>query len=153
MVRKVLLGAVLIVALFAAPAAAQYPTFNVNPGSVRPGGQANFNGKGCQPGETVTITIDGVVVATTTANSNGNFNGHFDVNLPAGDYTVTATCGDVVQTSPLLVRSAAVNAPGGTGSTTLPRTGSNLDTMGLVGGALLAAGGGVMLATRKRRVA
>lgn len=160
MVRKVLLGAVMIVALFAAPAAAQYGTFNVNPGSTRPGGQANFNGSGCKPGEAVTITIDGKVVATVTAKPNGSYNGNFTVNLPNGNYTVVSTCGSVVNNAPLLVRSANVsnkpNAPGkggSKGSGTLPRTGSNIDTLGLMGAALLVAGGGVMLATRKRRVA
>ncbi|MEO6627031.1 MAG: LPXTG cell wall anchor domain-containing protein [Aquihabitans sp.] len=157
MVRKVLLGAVMIVALFAAPAAAQYGTFTVNPGSVRPGGQASFNGKGCKAGETVTVTVQGTVVATVTAKPNGSFNGNFTVNLPSGNYTVVSTCGSLVQSAPLLVRSAnASNSPGGTGGTggtTLPRTGSNIDTLGLMGAALLVAGGGVMLATRKRRVA
>lgn len=154
MVRKVLLGAVMIVALFAAPAAAQYGTFTVNPGSVRPGGQANFNGKGCKAGETVTVTVQGTVVATVTAKPNGSFNGNFTVNLPSGNYTVVSTCGSLVQSAPLLVRSANVsNRPTGTGGTTLPRTGSNIDTLGLMGAALLVAGGGVMLATRKRRVA
>ena len=151
MVRKAIFGAAMIVALFAAPASAQYGGFSVNPGSIRPGGQANFQGSGCAAGSTVTISIGGTTVGTATAGANGQFNGHFTANLGTGTYQVTATCGSKTQTAPLLVRSADVTNNQGNKGGTLARTGSNLDTMGLVGAALLVAGGGVVLATRKRQ--
>ena len=152
MVRKILLGAVMIVALFAAPASAQYPSFTVTPGTISVGGNATFQGKGCQPNETVTVSIDGAVVATVTADATGDYNGSFAVNLKPGQYTVVATCGDVVNTSPLLVRGSSQTTPpstGGTG-TPLPRTGSNVNTLGLIGAGLLLAGGGAMVVARKR---
>ena len=154
MIRKMLLAALVLVGLFAAPAAAQYPGFQVNPGTSRPGGPANFNGKGCQPGETVTIRFDGTVGATVTAKPNGSFNGQFRVPTTAtpGTHTVTATCGNLVQSAPLDVRGSEVTRPN-TGSGSLPRTGTDVDMLGLVGAGLLAAGGSVMLATRKRRAA
>ncbi len=157
MVRKVLIGAVMIVALFAAPASAQYPSFVVTPGGVEVGGDAAFQGSGCQPGEEVVVTIDGNVVATVNADANGEYSGSFTVNLAPGEYTVVATCGDVVNTSPLLVRGAAEErptpptaTPPSTGGGTLVRTGSNANTLALVGAALLVAGGGAMVVARKR---
>lgn len=155
MLRKVLIGALMLTALFAAPAAAQYPDFAITPGTVNVGGNATFQGSGCAPGSTVTITIDGKVVATVTADASGDYNGSFKADLAPGTYTVTATCGDVVRTSPLTVRSVAVTPPArpGTGGGSLPRTGSNSNVMALVGAGLLVLGGGAVLATRKRTVA
>lgn len=156
MIRKVLIGALMLVAVFAAPAAAQYDDFVVNPGSVVSGGNATFTGSGCAAGATVTITIDGKVMATVTADAAGNYSGSFLANMAAGTYTVTSTCGDLVRTSPLNVQSATVGRPGpgsGTGGSSLPRTGSNSNSMALVGFGLLAIGGGFMLATRNRRTA
>ena len=63
---------------------------------------------------------------------------------------------DRVRATPLTVRSVAVTPPppgGGTGGTSLPRTGSNTNTMALVGAGLLLLGGGAILATRKRTIA
>jgi LPXTG-motif cell wall-anchored protein len=150
MVRKVLIGALMLVALFAAPASAQYPDFTVNPGSVEVGGNATFQGRGCQPGETVTITIDGRVMATVEADGAGEFSGSFRADLAPGNYTVVATCGDVVNTSPLQVRGASTTPPPSTGGGALPRTGSDSNTLALVGAGLLLAGGGAMLVARKR---
>lgn len=166
MIRKVLIGALMIVAVFAAPAAAQYDTFTVSPGGVESGGTTTFQGDGCEPGSTVTISIDGDTLATVVANDQGQFTGSIVVDLPAGDYTVTATCGDVVQTAPLNVRgvsdstttapdpTAPAPAPGPGvggqgGGSPLPRTGSNTTSLVLVG-ALLLAGGGAMVVARKR---
>ncbi len=166
MVRKVLIGAVMVAALFASPAAAQYSDFVVNPGAVDEGGTATFQGSGCPPGATVTITIDGRTFATVVANDAGQYNGSFVADLAPGNYTVTATCGDVVNTSPLTVRGVSTSQPdesgdgggtgdiggvgGGGGRAPLPRTGSNTNTLALMGAALLVVGGGAMVASRKR---
>ena len=150
MVRKVLIGAVMMVALFAAPAAAQYPTFVVNPGTVDQGGNATFQGSGCAPGATVTITINGQTFATVTANGQGQYNGSFVADLAPGTYTVTATCGDLVQTSPLTVRGVSAGDRPGGGGAPLARTGSSTNALALAGAALLAVGGGAMVVSRKR---
>ena len=152
MVRKVLIGAAMILALFAAPAAAQYGDFNITPGTVPPGGNATFQGSGCAPGSTVTITINGQTVATVVANGSGEYSGSFVANLTAGTYTVTATCGDVVRTSPLVVQGVSTSRPGtgGTGSAPLARTGSDSNNLVLLGAGLLVVGGGAMVAARKR---
>jgi LPXTG-motif cell wall-anchored protein len=157
MLRKVLIGALMLTALVAGPAAAQYPDFAITPGTVNVGGNATFQGSGCAPGSTVTITIDGKVVATVTADASGDYNGSFVADMAPGTYTVTVT--PVATWSappPLTVRSVAVTPPppgGGTGGTSLPRTGSNTNTMALVGAGLLLLGGGAILATRKRTIA
>ncbi|CAN5548984.1 hypothetical protein BH10ACT1_BH10ACT1_37350 [soil metagenome] len=181
MVRKVLFGALLIVGLFAGTAAAQYDPLVVTPGEVVEGGTVTVTGQGCQANEAVTITLfpgdatgqdtfppasskastravptGGIQVATTTTDENGNFTVTF--TLPAGatpgEYTVQATCGSVVQSELITVVGAtAAPIPGvpASPSGNLPRTGSNVDAMGLVGAGLLAAGGLVLLGTRKRR--
>ena len=113
----------------------------------------------------MTISVDGETLATVVADDQGNYSGTVVVDLPAGNYTATATCGDLVQTAPLNVRgvsesttttTAPAPAPapgpgvgGQGGGSPLPRTGSNTTSLVLVGG-LLLAGGGAMVVARKR---
>jgi LPXTG-motif cell wall-anchored protein len=152
MVRKILIGAVMLVAVFAAPAAAQYPPFVITPSGVEQGGTATFRGSGCEPGATVTLTVNGEVLATATADNNGDYSGSFVVNLAPGNYTVTATCGNVVNTHPLNVRGVSTGGRpgGGTGGRPLARTGSDSNNLALIGAGLLVLGGGAMLIGRKR---
>ena len=158
MLRKVLIGALMLTALFAAPAAAQYQDFAITPGTVTVGGNASFQGSGCAAGSTVVISVNNGgsldVMASVTADASGDFSGSFVADFAPGSYTVTATCGDLVRTAPLMVRAVSVTTPEtGTGGSSLPRTGSNTNTMALVGAGLLLVGGGAILATRKRTVA
>jgi LPXTG-motif cell wall-anchored protein len=162
MVRKMLIGAVLLVALFAAPAAAQYGG-GVTPPQVRPGGSVNVFGDGCPPGAQVTITVTpagggaAVVTTTTTADGNGRF--ETEVVIPdgtaPGEYTVTATCnGEVVLQESITVLSTgqvAPTTPGTPGDQTIVRTGSELNSMAIAGAGLLGLGGALLLATRSRR--
>lgn len=155
MVRKVLIGALMIVAVFAAPAAAQYPDFTITPGGVETGGVAGFSGSGCPPGSTVTIAANGQTLATVVANAQGEYSGTATINLPPGNYTASATCGDIVRTFPLNVRGVSQGRPpagvgGGTGGAPLPRTGSDSNNLAVVGAALLLVGGGAMVVARKR---
>ncbi|MCB0975940.1 MAG: LPXTG cell wall anchor domain-containing protein [Acidimicrobiales bacterium] len=162
------LMALAAVALMAVPAAAQYPGIVVQPGRVTVDGTVTVTGKGCAPGETVTITLNqpgettgGTVVATVTTDAEGNFSASF--NVPAGTqpgmYDVVSTCGDLVQSQPIEVLANDVTNTGGTGtgsgvgSGNLPRTGSNLNGVGLVGAGLLVVGGLFLLVSRKRRSA
>jgi LPXTG-motif cell wall-anchored protein len=159
MIRKMLLGATMLVVLFAAPAAAQYPPIVVNPGTVEVGGQATVSGKGCAPGIAVTISLTPqgggapIEVGSGTTDADGNFTVTFTV--PAGTdpgvYTVTASCGTLVRDTTITVEpaTAAPTTPGNGGS--IPRTGTDLKPLGLIGAALLGGGGLLLLATRKRR--
>lgn len=161
MVRKMLLGAFALIALVAAPAAAQY-NFTVTPGTVVQGGELTVSGEGCSPADEVTITMtqlsdsttnraigDSVVVATGTADDQGEFTITFTVpdTLPTGSYEVEAFC------SGYSVGSSIVDvvAPGGGGGGSIVRTGSDLNGLGLLGAGLLTGGGIILLATKSRR--
>ncbi|MCU1499558.1 MAG: hypothetical protein JWM47_3511 [Acidimicrobiales bacterium] len=155
MVRKVLLVALTMVALFAAPAAAQYDPLVVVPGEIGDGGMVTVTGQGCVPFDEIVIALipPGITVATGTADADGNFTITFTVpeGTDPGTYTVQATCGEVVQSETITVTGTPVTVPPGNGGGNLPRTGSDLDGMGLLGAGLLAVGGLVLLGTRRRR--
>lgn len=161
MFRRMLIGAFALIALVAAPAAAQYD-FSVGPGNVTPGGDVTVSGEGCSAGAEVTITLtllqatraavgESVVVATVTADANGEFNLTFQIPADAvlGRYKVEAFCDGAS------VGSAEINvvAPssGGGGQGTIVRTGSDLNGLGLLGAGLLTAGGIILIATKSRR--
>ena len=57
MLRKMLMGALLLIALAASPAAAQYDTVGVSPGTVTPGGTVTLTGQACLPNVEVTILL------------------------------------------------------------------------------------------------
>lgn len=165
MVRKILLAAVALLVFTAAPAAAQYPSLVVQPGRVVVGGQVTVTGQGCTPGSTVVITLQrvgadsGVVVATVTAGPDGTFTASFMIpeGTAPGMYDVISECDGHTQRQPLEVLAQSVDTDPGGGGTgaggggSLPRTGSNLNGVGLFGAGLLAVGGLLLLAARKRR--
>lgn len=160
MVRKMVLGALVLVAAFATPAAAQYNPFVVSPGDVLSGGLVNVQGSGCAPAEVVQITLtpasggDAVVVATVTADENGSYSTSFEVpdGADLGAYAVSASCGNGVNGQQINVVPATIPPGSGTGGGgSLPRTGSDLNGLGLIGAGLLTAGGLVLVATKQRR--
>lgn len=182
MFKKMLMLAAVLVIGATAPASAQYPEIVVNPGSITPGGSVSVSGKYCNPNENVTVTLrpvaaadralpaEGIVVATTVANEEGEFNTSFNVPADAtpGSYEVVVNCGGTERIVPIEVLSQNVTPPstppttpggggngssGGSGSGELPRTGSDLNGFGLVGAGLLTAGGLFLLGARKRRSA
>lgn len=164
MFRRMLIGALLLIALVAAPAAASYD-FTVTPGEVEPGGAVTVAGEGCAPGAEVTITLtqlsaakaigDVITVATVTADANGKFTITFNIpeGTATGTYKVAAVCGGEE------VASANINVVDGTVATTAPptssepivRTGSDLNGLGLAGAGLITLGGIILIATRTRR--
>jgi len=151
-VIAVLIGAL----MFSSPAGAQYqpgqPGLVLTPSTVTLGGSVTALGFGCPPGSIVEISIDGTVVGTTIAanDGKGSFQVPFTAPLTPGQFTVTATCGVTIVSSILTV----IAAPTTTAPPLLPPTGSNstlsLSRMGLV---LVAGGGLLILAVRKRREA
>ena len=166
MFRKMLIGAAMLVAVAAAPVAAQTYDFNVSPGNVEAGGAVTVSGKGCDAGAEVVITLTeaapqkavGDVILTTTviANATGEFTATF--NIPAGTatgtYQVTATCGDGVVLSDFIDvvdGTVATTAPANGGGGNIVRTGSDLNGLGLAGAGLITVGGIILLTTRSRR--
>lgn len=180
MLRKMLIGAALLVAIAAAPAAAQYP-FNVTPGTVVAGGEITVSGKGCAPGSTVSVKVTqrstGIVIYTGSdvTDQNGEFTFKFRMPSDAapGWYDLEARCpldgstspgadrlegvvegNDLVFRAEILVvaDTTPTTTPGGsTGGGTIVRTGSDLNGLALAGAGLITVGGIVLIATRNRR--
>lgn len=147
-----------LVLLTAAPAQAQDypggPTLTVDRPSVVCGDTVVITGKDFLPNSEVTLTVGGQVIGTVMTDDQGNFS--FPWTVPCSlSGSVTVTAEDGVNT---LSVSITVGAPGpaptaaptpGT-SGTLPRTGSDSDLLVRGGLLLVAVGGLLVLATRKR---
>jgi len=176
MVITALLGAVLVGAMPATGAQAQdacslpaqyqgSATFAASASHVAPGSTVVFTGAGWPANTSVPITVDGASVGSATTNASGAFS--FSYTFPAststGSHVVSAACGAFILSQSITVSSggsvtpsvSTVSAPGGysTGSTgsTLPVTGSNSIGVAQVALALLAAGGLLVLVTRRAR--
>lgn len=180
MIRKMLVGAIALVAIAAAPAAAQYD-FTVSPTQVQAGGAVNISGEGCAPNSEVTVVItkrtSAEVVITDSGSTDDNGQFSIDIDLPSsltpGFYDLEARCtlpdcsvdassralqGEV-EGCELVFRSAIEIVTPGTPSTpgdgvdggNIVRTGSDLNGLGLLGAGLLTAGGLVLIATKGRR--
>jgi hypothetical protein len=165
MFRRMLIGAALLIALAAAPAAAQYP-FNVTPGRVLAGGEVTVSGKGCDPGAEVTIVMveaasqrkvgDVILTTTVIADENGNFTTTITVpaGTPVGTYQIKAECNDGVVFSAFIDvvdATTPTTTPGGGSTAPIVRTGSDLNGLGLAGAGLITVGGIILIATRSRR--
>lgn len=72
------------------------------------------SGEGCAPGATVTLSVEGRTVATTTADGNGRFQARFSVpELTIGGHTLVASCGQIANAAFDVVQSSQVD-PGTT---------------------------------------
>ncbi len=145
MLRKMLTGALLLIALAASPAAAQYDTVGVSPGTVSPGGTVTLTGQACLPNVEVTILLvpgagkakstkvtnvppGGIQVATTMADAQGYFTVTFKVpaDLAPGTYHFEVTaphpeefpagCFSSVESATITVASPGTTVPGGGGT-------------------------------------
>ena len=143
--------------MFVGPAIAQaqsYPpsgeALTVSDSRVARGQSITIRGGGADPGASVQIVIRGEVVATTTADGDGNFSASFAVpsGLQIGTYTVTARSNGVILAS----LQVAVTTTSGSGSSgDLPFTGTNtLPGIG-IGVGLIALGSSLLLMSRRRR--
>ena len=141
--------------VMATAASAQYvpgqPGIIVDPSTVTVGGQVTVEGSGCPVGATVTIKIGDVVVGTVTAGDDGSFilsNITLPPSIGPGQYTVHALCGDLDLTA---VLSVSALAPTSVQTAPLPVTGTDSGAWVKVGLCLVAVGGLLVLATRRRR--
>ncbi len=85
MVRKLLITAAVLVGLFAAPAAAQYPDIVVQPGRTPPGGTVTISGRGCKPNEKVVVKI--LKAAKSTALPAGGTDGALPARVASSGST------------------------------------------------------------------
>jgi LPXTG-motif cell wall-anchored protein len=162
MIRRLLIvGAVVLTALaFAAPANAQYDGVagitltngnGTSGASCNPGGPLTASAQGFAPGTEVTFTFnsDPVVLGTATAGDDGvaSVQTTWPSNAADGTHTVTAsgTDGD----GPFEVSASTVCGVSTSGGA-LPRTGSDSAPLLQIAIALVAAGGILVLAARKR---
>lgn len=153
------LGALLLAGIgFGLPAHAGYTpddaAISVSPSSVAAGGTATVSGTGCAADVDVTITLGDSTAATATTDEDGAFSASITVpsGAAAGPYTIEADgCSATVLSTTLTVTAAGTGGSGGTGGTTLPRTGSDsTETLLRVGVVLVAAGGLLAFAARRR---
>lgn len=140
------------------------PTIVATPTSVFPGDTIAVNASGFKPGSNVVITLesDPVNLGTFVADSAGRIATNIVVptDFPAGNHTIKLTGTDIgsavlVLTTGITVGSriqvvTTTAAPATTG--TLPQTGSPVTEPALlIGGALVLAGAGALVAARRRR--
>jgi LPXTG-motif cell wall-anchored protein len=124
------------------------------------GGSVTVGGFNFDAGETITITIHSAAPQTlgsTVANSSGAFSDTVTIptDLVPGQHTITATgltSGlSASATITLVSATTAVSSSAPTSSSTLPYTGADVAAASGVAGAAIAIGGGLVLASRKRR--
>ena len=123
------------------------------PGTISPGQAITIIGEGWPPNCEVDIIINGTLVGTVTTSSDGTFSFGYTIGANVcGDVSIGAAAGafsrgvmkmSVCDTTPATVTPAA------TGD--LPRTGSDSGWMVGAGIGLVAVGGLLLLATRKRQ--
>ncbi len=171
MIRRMLVLGATVFAAFAATAmlatsaGAQYvpgqPGIVVDPSCSAVGGSITVLGSGAPASATITITVNGLTLGTVTSNPDGDFQTAalvLPTSLTSGEYTLHATSGtvyDVTTTLDVAIGPCAVAASnvaqGSSG--TLPVTGTNSGDWVKAGLTLVAIGGLLVLATRRRRAA
>ena len=144
---------------------------SVSASTVQPGRSVTFSAGGFGPGSTVTVTDNGVVVGTATADANGVFVLAVTIGS-VGTHTLTAS-GTDANGAPLSVTATVegvlsgspdgllISGPGGSATTggstsgttltALPRTGSDLVVPGAVSGVALVLMGGTGVVVARRR--
>jgi hypothetical protein len=166
----VALLATVAIALFGSPAHAQPPSGYAAPGTLvldqsltQQGCSVGATATGFLPNSDVAFSLGATSVGTRRTDANGTATITFSVpsNFPASNASVVAV-GTGADGTPLTLTAALAvrtgpcaggggnTAGGGTGSGSLPRTGSNSEVLLRLGVLLVAVGGTLTLATRKR---
>jgi LPXTG-motif cell wall-anchored protein len=144
-----------------------HPDATASPASVAPGGKVVVSGDGFLPHEQVKGTLHSTPVALGTETADANGKATFSITVPA-DLAPGAHSVELVGDTSGVEVTAAITVTGAAGTTgttvaatnaegtassagELPRTGSSEPAV--AGLALLAAGIGLVLATRRRAVA
>jgi hypothetical protein len=159
------IGAVLAaMLLFSTGASAAPPTYppssssssggiHISNSHPKAGSNVTVHGSSCTVGATVTVLLDGVPQATGTVNAAGRYNITFKIpkSTSAGHHTISiqVSNGTCAGSGTLGIEvEAANNTQGGGG--TLAGTGVAVVGIGALGVVLLAGGGMMLLAGRRR---
>lgn len=128
-------------------------TVSVTPPTVAAGGSVTVTLSGTCGNETFTVTLHStpVTLGTVTTNASGSGSGTFTIpsNTTSGSHTITVS--DVSGNSGSASITVTGGTSGGTTSTGLPTTGTDVGLVGGIGAAAVATGGLLVLAARKRR--
>jgi LPXTG-motif cell wall-anchored protein len=132
-------------------------TLTIDDATLVPGQQFHLPGTGCAGGATVVVSFDGRQIGTTTADGDGRFElvGTVPGATEPGQFTVTATCGDLVQSLVVTVAEPA-KATGAQASAAptpgdMPRTGTEIGPLLRMAAALVLVGTGLVFLARRRR--
>lgn len=133
------------------------PVVVTDTSSLAPGGTLEVSASGFEQclGDEVTFTITPVgggagIVVTAPLLADGS--AHATITAPGvlGDYTVTATCGEVVASSGVGIRNEpSVGSQAAVGS--LPAAGSNVGMPLRIAGVFVVVGGGLFVVALRRR--
>lgn len=153
MIRKTLILALGLVALMAAPAAAQYGSAT---GSASTDGETiTVIGEGFAANATVDYSVeyDGSVVETGETTSDAEGDVQFTVDVRGdGVYNITMTDGTTSVVASTTVGAAAAPAPAPADSGALPRTGDDTSsTLAQVGFAAVALGAVAVYGAQRRK--
>jgi antitoxin (DNA-binding transcriptional repressor) of toxin-antitoxin stability system len=140
----------------AEPYPAGEPAASVSTGTTTEGGSVTFSGSGFEPGETITITVDGVVVATVTASSDGTFSVRLKLSsVGTANLVATGESSGVTASSTVTVKAKTVSKAGSDDeSDGLPTTGMSARRMVIavsVGTAALIVGASLIWLSYVRR--
>lgn len=163
MVRRMLMGALFCLFLFASPAKAQdnyeeTPTLTCTPATVEAGTQVTCTITGCNTGSVADFEFNGVPVGSATAASPASITFPVPEGTPPGQAVVSATCPGVAtalstQLNVITATGTAAPSTSTTTPSTLTATGANSLGLAQISLALIAVGGLLVLASRKRRAA
>jgi LPXTG-motif cell wall-anchored protein len=168
MLRRTLLITIGLLIATAAPAAGQYAgpaSLAADDSTVVVSQLLSVTGTGFQANETVGISFTGEVRETATVGIDGEFTADFRIpaGTPGGEQEIVATSESASASTVVTVMVEDAESDGDDGDASgaggsddddegaLAFTGSNTMTLVQVGAGLLAAGGLVLLITRKRQ--
>jgi LPXTG-motif cell wall-anchored protein len=131
-------------------------TIIINNITVLPGGTVIIQGSGFLPNAPVTVTVasDPYVAGTPMTDGSGTFSLSFAAPTEVGQHTITATDGTNTISIPFEVSAsgaATTGTPAVTPGGTLPYTGNDSSIPVAQTGALLVAGGAVIVFTVRKR--
>jgi hypothetical protein len=129
------------------------PGLAIDDPSPAPDQTVTLSGTGCEPGSTVSFSLEpgAILLGTTTADANGRY--HHTSTFPQvgpGTYEITATCGPLRTTTQVTVSSPAPDRPSVT-RPPLAVTGAQVLGLVSIGAALLAVGGAALAGGRRWR--